>query len=303
MSWDVAAISVVFQSHELLRQNAALCDRLNPGLQLPWISVDNSDGPMLVEGMERFSLRQGTPDIDPAVSLDRGSLHHAEGLMVGKAGVATRYLLVIDPDFYVLRPNWVAEVLEHMESRELSLFGSCWHPRWYYQYRGFPTVHFMLIDLHRLPLELLDFTPGIREDWFYRAVDRANWLPYSLSRLLRLGRLRDTGYRIRESVLREGGHRFETLVPHYTAQYSDSALGRLLHRYPWLVPDRLSLTPRKKGAFTEQSFLREMAPRGYAQGWEEFFWQGEPFAVHLRNIGRGEATGAGNEELRRLLQG
>ncbi len=298
---ELTFLSVNFHSEGLLRLNVALTDRLNPDFVARWIAVDNSSSENLSENLARFVLLRGTPDIPFEVSGDRGSLHHSEGLMIGKSIVTTRFLLVIDPDFYVLRSNWISDVLEHMKERKLSLFGSCWHPRWWYQYRGFPTVHFMMIDLDRLPLEHLDFTPGIRDDHFYRTVDQATWIPHNLRWPLLLGRFKDTGYRIREKVLRQGGHRFEILTPHFVPEYEDSRLGRLCYKYRHLIPDRLSRTPTRRNAFTEMTFLKELAPEGYALGWEEFFWQEKPFAVHLRNVGRGQPTSAEHPELRHLL--
>ena len=117
-----------------------------------------------------------------------------------------------------------------------------------------------------------------------------------------MGRFKDTGYRIRETVLREGGHRFETLIPHFMPEYEDSRVGQLCRRYRHLIPERLSRTPTRRNAFTEQSFLRNLAPQGYSLGWEEFFWKEQPFAVHLRNIGRGTSTASDHPELQSLLE-
>lgn len=298
MSLDVTAISVLFGNEGLLACNGQLSDAMNCGQQFRWIAVENQGtDPARLADLARFTLCPGKAAIPESESLDRGSLHHAQGLMAGCKGVRTRFLLTIDPDFYVVRRNWMEDVLATMHTHNLTLFGSCWHPRWWYQYRGFPTVHFMLIDLQRLPLDELDFTPGMREHGFYRTVTRATWLPAVLSRLLRAGRLRDTGYRIRKKVLADGGHRYETLVPHYIPEWSHSHPGRLLRRLSSLLPDSL----RNKRSYTEESFLRQVAPQGYAAGWEEFFWQGRPFAIHLRNVGRGLATTGSDPELRCLL--
>lgn len=299
---DVTALSVFFGGESLLYLNGQLSDSMNRGLPFRWIAVDNGNNvqPNLLD-RSRFDIVTGPPDIPFEISRDRGSLHHSQGLMLGKQHVTTRFLVIIDPDFYVVWDDWMTEVLTHMEKEGLSLFGSCWHPRWHYQYRGFPTVHFMVVDLHRLALRDLDFTPGIRSAWLYHAIARSNRLPLSLRCWLLMGRFKDTGYRIREKVLRDGGHRYGTLVPHYIPEYSESFLGRLLRRYPRLIPDRFSRNPTRKGAITEKSFLRTLAPDGYRLGWEEFYWKDQPFGFHLRNIGRGTPTGADHPELLQLL--
>ncbi len=299
---DVTTLSVVFNNSQLLKRNADLCQRLNPKREFPWIAVDNL-GPHNAELSQwaRFKQCRGTPDIPASVSLDRGSLHHSQGLAEGlKSGISSRFLLLMDPDFFVVRQNWMEDVLQHMIEQELTIFGSCWHPRWWYQHQRFPTVHFMMVDLQRFPLDQLDFTPGIREDIFYRAVSQATWLPSTLKRLLLMGRFKDTGYRVRERILKQNIHRYETLIPHVTPTWSPSLLGRLLERFPWLVPQMFSRNPRR-GTYEPQSFLQHTAPVGYARGWEEFYWQGQPFAFHLRNIGRDYAATAREPELLRLI--
>jgi hypothetical protein len=303
MNPDVTAISVFFDDFELLKRNAELSEALNPERSFTWIAVDNGgqDNTGFREST-RFAPCMGTPDIPESVSLDRGSLHHSQGLMAGlESGISTRFLLVMDPDFYVVRPHWMEDVLEHMRNRRLTLFGSCWHPRWWYQYRDFPTVHFMMIDLERLPLEQLDFTPGIRDDRYYRSVSDLTWLPLTLSRLLLMGRFKDTGYRVRETVLAQRCHQYETLTIHFTPQWSHPLLGWILSRFPWLVPKRFIRTPRK-GTYAVESFLQQVAPNGYAKGWEEFYWRDKPFAFHLRNIGREKATSASDPELLHTFQ-
>ena len=69
-----------------------------------------------------------------------------------------------------------------------------------------------------------------------------------------------------------------------------------------LVPDRLRLVPRRPGAFTERSFLEELCPTAWAHGWEEFFWGGEPFAFHLRSVGRAASSESEVSLARKLLK-
>ena len=60
--------------------------------------------------------------------------------------------------------------------------------------------------------------------------------------------------------------------------------GERLPRYvDWLMPDRLSLTPKRKSYFTERRFQDYGLPDLDARGWEEFLWQGEPFGFHVRS--------------------
>jgi hypothetical protein len=46
------------------------------------------------------------------------------------------------------------------------------------------------------------------------------------------------------------------------------------------------LYPRDDRTWTARTFLRQDLPDAYAAGWEELFWRDEPFAFHLRQVGR-----------------
>ena len=60
-----------------------------------------------------------------------------------------------------------------------------------------------------------------------------------------------------------------------------SRIARLLDR---ILPDRLSLVPKRRGYFSELGF----ADLGFAdiavRGCEEFLWRGQPFAFHIRGF-------------------
>lgn len=83
---------------------------------------------------------------------------------MGLKHVDTPYLLVLDPDLFVTCPHWIVECLDHRERRRLRFFGVPWHARWYRKWRGFPCVHFLLIDLRQVDIGELDFTPDIVKD-------------------------------------------------------------------------------------------------------------------------------------------
>jgi hypothetical protein len=74
------------------------------------------------------------------------------------------------------------------------------------------------------------------------------------------------------------------LLPHYIPPENA--------RYRWettlapVLPASRRKYPSDAQSFTEESFLRQPWADAYRQGWEEFFWEGSPFAVHLRSVGR-----------------
>ncbi len=205
--------------------------------------------------------------------------------MEGLRFVSSRYALLLDHDFFVIRPDWIRQVLDRVQTKRLAFFGSVWHPRWSYQPRDFPSVHFMLIDLERVPVQELDFAPDMASNRLDALISHPRLpIPGALRTLLQVGQFRDTGWRVRQRF-RDSGLRFECLTPHFDvrAALEDAPpLHRLAQR--WL-PDRRSPIPRTK-AVTEQSFLRGLSPLAYRSGWEEFYWHDRPFAFHLRSVGR-----------------
>jgi len=191
----------------------------------------------------------------------------------------------MDPDFYVIRRGWIDSVLSSMRDGELGFLGSVWNPRWYYQYRDFPSVHFMLIDLQRIAIEDIDFKPEISDDRWWQLINRhATPIPKALRETLKAQRCRDTGWRIYRRYRRDPAVRTDRLLPHYVPPED--------RRYRWerklgaVMPASWRKYPINRSSYTEESFLRESLPMAYELSWEEFFWRGAPFAVHLRRVGR-----------------
>src|SRR5262249_19037971 len=129
------------------------------------VIIDNSDS-----HSSQFRVDDPRVEIRPGVPLDltksedvRSSYHHGSALTVNLKDIRDRFLLVIDPDLFVVYPNWIRETTEHMIRQQLCFFGTPWHPRWYTKYRYFPAVHFLLIDLQRVSLTQLDFRPELTE--------------------------------------------------------------------------------------------------------------------------------------------
>jgi hypothetical protein len=72
----------------------------------------------------------------------------------------------------------------------------------------------------------------------------------------------------------------EMLVPHFIP---GSPCRLRLER---LLPENWRTYPGNRSAYTSRSFLQTLHGKAYEAGWEEFFWENEPFAVHLRRVGR-----------------
>lgn len=278
---DVTIISVAFDNAPFLARNAAFVEHFNHGALPRWLVVDNSaetaSRPQVPEWMEVV------PGVAAADGRDRGSLHHALGLEEGLKRVRTRHVLLMDADFYVIRDRWLAALSEHVRARGLALFGSAWHPSWSYQYRYFPSVHFMWIDGQRVPFESVDLKPRIAGDRWWRIINDDR-LPVPFRETLKATRIRDTGWALYRRFADDRGVARECLVPHYVPDRGRRY--RLESNLCALLPESLCLYPKDESFYTAETFLKETLPQGHDAGWEEFFWRGQPFGFHLRRVGR-----------------
>ncbi|MGE0845747.1 MAG: hypothetical protein AB7L41_05720 [Flavobacteriaceae bacterium] len=296
----LTVLSVVFDTDAFLRRNVELTRRLNPDAAYRWLVVDNGEPAALSGGVP------GGVEILPGVARplatrDSGSLHHALALQSALSRVDTRYLLILDHDFLAVREGWIASLLADVEARRIAIFGAPWNPRWFYQYRGFPSAQFMLIDTALLPLRDVDLLPAIADDRFWQFVnDDRRPIPRFLRDTLKAGRLRDTGWRLGREARRRGLN-IGLLTPSYVPP--DTPRARFERAVAPLLPRALSVYPRPGDGHTERRFLPDLSAETADAGVEEFFWRDEPFAVHFRRVGRrmaGDPVTRDEEALRRL---
>ena len=254
------------------------------------------------------------------------SYHHAAGLTLAMRSVRTRYAILMDPDFFVLRPDWINTALQHMRDRDLAVFGAPWSPRWYQKPRGFPSAHLMIIDLEKAPWSTDSLTPDlvgggrrVASDIWSRFMSADEAVRRSALRaLLRrpwraaledfrqrrtIGSSRDTGYRLKQAFsehpdLSVG---FVQAVFRPRDGFMPAAVSPL-QRHPMLeafLPDALRYLPRRGELFTGRSFSDLAYPSFREQGWEEFLWRGAPFAVHVRGeLQRRSGRSPTNSEVR-----
>jgi hypothetical protein len=251
MTDSLTICTVSYRSASLLDLNMTLTREINPVANFQWIVVDNND-----DFQGRAPFREQDVQIiqgDPCVNQGRlkGSYHHAQALNKAIDLVTTRYLLVIDPDFFIFQKDWINAVLAHMSAKHLSFWGAPYYPSLTWKRRYFPTVSCMLIDLEKVAREKLDFTPELDEfqafkmlptlsllgiivgiiprqfsdtDWsilvdIAKATLRSRWIAAPLSAMQPkrfssdTDMSRDTGFKIQNSFGRDRTFQVETLVP------------------------------------------------------------------------------------------
>lgn len=267
---DLTILTVSYKSRPYLIPNAELTRLLNPGVAYDWHVCENTP-----EGEpERFALNDhpfaSLPE-GPAFPTDRPrgapSYHHAAGLNSLVPKIKSRYVLILDPDFFILRPNWIRDVLRHMESNHLAFFGVPWHPAYIAKYRYFPCIHCWFIDTEQIPIEQLDFTPEIppyRTDeypWprkvlfshlarparrFMKTVMNNRWDLLDLKRRwLSMYSSYDTGWRLYKQYGHLYKYKRECLVPTFHPRQhlpSKSFVTGLFHR--WVTRQQLAGHPK-----------------------------------------------------------
>ena len=148
---ELTICSVSFGSAEYLMSNWRLAKALNGEGLKKWIVIENSPAACetrLTTSSSPFSVVEGTEfDSNHPTPASR---HHGLALNKALGSVRTRFLLMMDPDFYIVRKHWIQCVLKHMDQQELAFFGVPWHPRWSNGLAG--PVQIPLLSLSTLPL-------------------------------------------------------------------------------------------------------------------------------------------------------
>ncbi len=207
--------------------------------------------------------------------------------------VKTRFLLVLDNNFYVVRQDWINDSLEHMKKNNLAFFGAPNPPSNPVKYRYFPEVHCFFVDLNKVKPEELDFIPAyellsplsaikrqVRIAQVYldrKAPDIVSKIfDIALADHLRVGRSGDVGARI---ASRYGGRSgFEADCVQQI--FNPSLVYKLSDIF---FPERLSLIPKRRGYYAPGvTFLPGWHTKYGAKNWEAYKWKDKPFGFHIR---------------------
>lgn len=314
MSCSLTLCTVSFHSGAFIDLNERLTRSLNPGAAVHWIVAENSppDSPYRLQARDH----SGTMVVDGAGDGHSPTYHHTLALAKCIERASTRFVAVIDPDLFVVRPNWVSQVTGHIQRHGLSFMGVPWHPQSSGKYRYFPAVHFCVFDLERFSKQDIDFRPDHpdvqRGNPLGSDTEPASYFTRSIVAGL-LGRLpgmaarrqyyTDTGSRFYKKWVDAPDVRYETLDPVWDPEQTRgllSTLGRFAQR---VLPDELTYYPKHYKRVPTSDFVGQLSGSTTPEVWERFFWLGQPFCVHVRgNIERG--TRAKEHELgiiRRLV--
>jgi len=164
----LSIVTVSYKSKQLLEVLARCIEDLNPDVHYEWLVVQNTPEETQDQDIRRndsrFRFIEG-PFLTQEESENRayGSFHHAKALALGYSYARAEIVLVIDPDFFILFPNWIQHAVKMMERNKLDFFGAEYPSRRIRDYKNFPMVSCMFVhrgNLHRQGMYSLDFSPG-----------------------------------------------------------------------------------------------------------------------------------------------
>lgn len=277
--------SVAFRAKACLSLNDLLMRRLNPDAARPqWLLYDNN-----VEVAEAIQTD------DPRFTVVRGGgrdftlgYDHALGIATLFSRVRTRFLLILDPDCFIVMPDWIQQVPAYMAERGLGFFGTPINPRRHNSYRYFPYMVCMFVDLMRVPLRDLCFVPDVwrmSTNLTYRARRLMTRVPKLgfLFRWLLTEQYRTNGWRIKRQYGRGDRVTFECVQPVWDVNDTipPGSIKRAIHN---LTPATVSPIPTLPGYCSPRGFRDMGAPDVANLGWEEFVWRDCPFAFHVGSV-------------------
>jgi len=157
MNSDVTIIHSFASEYErpLLESNIDLSHSFNPDSQHRTLIVNNSTG------IDEFDA-----DVIPGIynrvveicSAKAASDAVATALRIGIREADTRYICIIDPDFFVCLPYWIEEMKAYMEATGVRIIGSAHAPP-HYTKRHLLSNNFVFVDTKYIPKVLLNFMP------------------------------------------------------------------------------------------------------------------------------------------------
>jgi hypothetical protein len=250
---------------ELFSLNFHSVWKFNPDSEHKTVLVNNTGG--TVTDLEGATIVPGlngeflVPLLGKPVSDEVGL-----ALMMGLRAVDTRYICVLDPDFFVICPHWIEAMKAHMEAADVGIITAPPHPH-HYNKRNTVTNNFIFIDTERFPKAFINFVPSKKD---IRVLIRGAKIKKLVGYMLH-------HYFIRNTFLDCGDQieaRSETKIEYLTALYNHKESPY----YTWLeriVPERFRLINKNVPYLVADDLTVAM---------ETWMWNAIPFGVHCRKF-------------------
>lgn len=223
--------------------------------------------------------------------------------------INTRFVLFLDYDFFIVRSNWIREVIDYMQEKNVAILGVPYHPKYWVKFRDFPSKNCLFVDREKIGNDFYNwnFMPQYTERDLARmdaaiahkkihTANRTNhpsWLRRMFENIRKrryIGQSKDVCYDLYQRYHSSHSVNVECFTPtavlndFLTHYYAPTRWHTLLYRLERMVPERWSFVPKRKGYFTFTPFK----DLGYFDvlrtGMEEWWWREAPFGFHLRGF-------------------
>jgi len=294
-------------SKNFLNLNRELTEKLNPHTEFEWIAADNTmpDYPekhklnctkfSIIKGINLLNILEvpSWPRNRAITEKNIAGWQHGEALNKAMKHVSSRFAIFLDNNCYIIRPNWITDVINHMKKNNLTFFGPPPDPMRSIHYKYFPNPHqCFFVDFDKVKKEDLDFSPDMEYRDKSRKIRRLI-TPFAakitkqtshkirkLIKILIINPLKvntgsDAGRRIYEKFWKHAALKFECALPVIRAP----KYYKLLSLF---YPDNMSVLPKRKNSFSSSGFKESGLFDAYGAGIEEYMWQGRPFGLHIR---------------------
>ncbi|KKT78890.1 hypothetical protein A2W48_00660 [Candidatus Giovannonibacteria bacterium RIFCSPHIGHO2_12_44_12] len=305
---ELTIISVYhdYLTKKMIETNYDLLTKLNSSTNWIWLVGDNSR-PELKEKIDSAKFR--VIENKEALSINRQSCgkywtsyQHASALNLCLTHVKTRFVVILDNDFFVIRPKWLREGIHYLQKHNLAILGAPYYPRDYRKIRYFPSMDFCtFIDSEKVPLDTLDFTPGFNKTNDDRRTAKSHTNLFNLNiRKRNIGTSHDTGYQIFLRYYNDKVARTECIKPVYKPRSDLRLFGKLGFiantLYELFLPDRLCYIPKQRDSYSSLDFKGFGIFDARGEGWEEHVLEDKPFGFHARS-GRHQKKNYGDDKL------
>lgn len=131
--YDVTVITCAMKFHEpFLRANHKALREFSKDIR--WIIVNNDESELELrlnaERDSRLEIQKGPP-IDLSFGLISIGVHHARALEIAAGQVFTSNILILDPDFVILKWDLIMKQFMDLMSERTIVVGTPWFPTWY----------------------------------------------------------------------------------------------------------------------------------------------------------------------------
>lgn len=323
----LSIVSVSYKSRPWLESLWKTIRDLNPGVEYEWLVIQNTPEESRSDDIRpddpRFHVIEG-PVLTQQEGRSKGygSFHHAKALMLGYLYARSGIILTIDPDFFILYPDWIQRTVSLMQGRQIAFWGAGYPSRRLRAYRDFPMASCMFVNreqLHRNWMFNLDFSPDcdgagneqnvagvimrkkvlkscshalLRRNTVYAKHWRETLRFYLTSRWRHTGvdTEGDTGCKVYREFYGRVAHECLTV-------YANDPRSRLEKFIDALLPEHRRLYPRSNPV---RKALEASPFRAYRGIVDEYFLGDALFAIHIGAVSyRADAGGA---QIERLLQ-